>query len=214
MFEKLTELGIDVEAKKTKLEKFMQLFLEYNNNVNLVSKNDAKFLFEKHIYDSLAIGLFLKENKMNINLLDIGTGGGFPSVPIAVCFDNIEVTAVDSTLKKIKFIEFAANELELKNINPVCKRAEELDFKENFDLCVSRAMAEMRIILEYAIPYVKTGGYFVANKSLKADDNLLARIESDLIAARGSFRSKRIVYDTFLALLTDTLKTEEADYGA
>ena len=89
------------------LETFMRLFLEYNQKVNLISRNDSEYLFEKHIYDSLSINLFLQryvsENK--VRMLDIGTGGGFPSIPVAICIDRSDVTAVDSTLKKIKFLE-------------------------------------------------------------------------------------------------------------
>ena len=148
--------------------------LVYSKKVNLVSKNDEKFLFEKHIYDSLAINLFLQEyyNDIPLKVLDIGTGGGFPSIPCAICFNNINVTAVDSTLKKIKFIEFVKRELGLPNIKPLCKRAEELPFYDEFDICVSRAVAELRIILEYSLPYLKKGAFFVAYKSVKADEEI------------------------------------------
>ena len=138
MFEKLNELGLDVENKIDLIEKFMQLFIEYNKKVNLISRRDVEFLFEKHIYDSLAFNLFKKKYLYNshINLLDIGAGGGFPSVPISFFFNDIDVFAVDSTLKKIRFIEYIKNEFELKNLHPICKRAEELDIvytqKKNF----------------------------------------------------------------------------------
>lgn len=152
----------------------MHIFLEYNKNVNLISKNDEEFLFEKHIYDSLSINLFLKKYYPDIPLkmLDIGTGGGFPSLPCAMFFNNINVYAVDSTLKKIKFLEFAQKELEIKNISPLCKRAEELPFSDEFDICTSRAMAELRIILEYTVPYLKEGSFFIAYKSIKADEEI------------------------------------------
>ncbi|MBR1908861.1 16S rRNA (guanine(527)-N(7))-methyltransferase RsmG [bacterium] len=156
------------------LETFMRLFLEYNQKVNLISRNDSEYLFEKHIYDSLSINLFLQryvsENK--VRMLDIGTGGGFPSIPVAICIDRSDVTAVDSTLKKIKFLEYIKEELALKNLHPVCKRAEELAYRGKFDVSVSRAMSELRVILEYAIPYLKEGGFFAAYKSIKADEEI------------------------------------------
>ena len=158
-------------------EHFSKFFLDYNSKVNLISKNDSKFLYEKHIYDSLAFNLFykkyiLKNNKLT--LLDIGTGGGFPAIPIALKYNNIEVIAIDSINKKINFIKLTAKELEIKNIHPICKRAEELDKNmfESFDIVTSRAMASLNIILEYAIPFLKTNGFFISYKSLKADEEI------------------------------------------
>lgn len=170
----LKELGINIDDNINILQKFVSIFREYNQKVNLISKNDEKYIFEKHIYDSLAINLFIQKyykNKM-IKVIDIGTGGGFPSIPTAICLKNTDVTAVDSTLKKIKFIEYIKNELALKNLHTICKRAELLDFKPEFDLAVSRAMAELRVILEYTLPYIKKDSYFVAYKSLKAEQEI------------------------------------------
>ena len=175
MYDCLNLLNINNNEEQKKIFKnYQKLFLEYNQKINLISKNDEKFLFEKHIFDSLAFNLFYsKYNKKNINnILDIGTGGGFPSVPISLLYPNINVTALDSINKKIKSIECLKEELLLKNLFPVCRRAEEFNEKEKFDVAVSRATAELRIILEYAIPFLKTGGYFVAYKSLKAEEEI------------------------------------------
>lgn len=172
MYENLTELNINLpEEKKELFNKYVSLFLDYNEKVNLISKNDAKFLYEKHIFDSLALNLFFKNNT-KLKLLDIGTGGGFPSLPLALAFDNIKITAIDSINKKINFIKLAKDELGLKNITPICARVEDLKEKNSFNIVTSRAMADLREILEYAIPYVKVGGYFVAYKSIKADEEL------------------------------------------
>lgn len=177
MFEKLQKLNMElVESKQELFSKYINLFLEYNSKVNLISKNDEKVLFEKHIFDSFAINLFFKRFSINnnIKLLDIGTGGGFPSLPIALCFENINVYALDSIAKKINFIKYAKEELKIENIHPICSRVEELPIenKNAFDVVTSRAMAELRLILEYALPYVKENGYFVAYKSLKAEDEI------------------------------------------
>ena len=173
MFEKLENLGLDYKNKSAMLEKFMQFFIDYSRKINLISRNDIEFLFEKHIYDSLSFNLF--KEKYNIKsgrLLDIGSGGGFPAVPLAVFFDDIDITAADSTEKKIKFLKEAAETLGLKNLHPVCRRAEELPFKAEFDLGSCRAVSELRVILEYALPYLKTGGFFTAYKSLKAEEEI------------------------------------------
>ncbi len=177
MKEKLQKLNIQIdEQQQNLLEDFISFFLEYNEKVNLISNNDSKVLFEKHIYDSLAFNLFYVkyENSKNIKLLDLGTGGGFPALPLTMLYSNIDVTAVDSINKKINFIKMAADEFKLQNINPMCSRIEDLpvSLKSKFDIVTSRAMAELRVILEYAVPYVKTGGYFVAYKALKAEEEL------------------------------------------
>ena len=119
------------------------------------------------------MNLFLKNNKTK-KILDIGTGGGFPSLPLALFYKDINITAVDSIKKKINFLNLAQNELEIKNIKPICSRVEDLpeNLKNNFDIVTTRAMADLREILEYAIPYVKVGGYFIAYKSIKAEEEI------------------------------------------
>ena len=177
MYKVLEKINLSFNEKQiNRFNKFIEIITGYNSKVNLVSNNDIKYIFEKHIYDSLALNLFLTGyyNGKGIKLLDIGTGGGFPAVPLALAFENIEITAVDSTKKKIDFINIVKNELEINNLMTLCSRVEELDksFKNKFDVVTSRAMAELRIILEYAVPYLKTEGYFVCYKSLKADDEI------------------------------------------
>lgn len=175
MYKSLNLLNINISKEQEEiLNRYQKLFLEYNKNVNLISKNDESCLFQKHIFDSLAFNLFyqkyIKQN--NINLLDIGTGGGFPSVPISLLYKNIDVTAIDSINKKIKFIENLKAILNINNITPICSRIEAIDKNNKYNVVVSRAMAELRVILEYAIPYIKTGGYFIAYKSIKADEEI------------------------------------------
>ena len=175
MFDKLKTLDIEFTSEKEKeLKEFVNYFIQYNQNVNLMSRNDADVIFEKHIYDSLALNLFIKKYSIdeNIKLLDIGTGGGFPSVPLAFLYRAMEINAVDSVNKKINFIKTVKEKFNLKNLNPITSRVEDLPEKSTYDVVVSRAMAQFRIILEYAIPYLKTGGFFIAYKSIKADEEI------------------------------------------
>ena len=175
MYNSLSTLNINLSENKIELfNKFIKEFYAYNEKINLISKNEINILFEKHIYDSLSVNLFLKNENTPERMLDIGTGGGFPSLPIAILYDNLKVTAVDSTQKKINVVSEIAKKLNLKNIQAICERAENLpnNCKNFFDIAVSRAMAELRIILECAIPYVKEGGYFIAYKSIKAEEEL------------------------------------------
>lgn len=178
MFEKLSLIGINLNsAQEQKFVSFIELFKDYNTKVNLVSSNDAGVLFEKHIFDSLAFNLFYEKylsGTSSLKLLDIGTGGGFPSIALSIFYENFNITPIDSVNKKINFIKYAAEELKLYNIAPLCSRVEDLppSYKSGYDAVVSRAMADLRMILEYAIPFVKTGGYFAAYKSLKAEEEI------------------------------------------
>ena len=175
-FALLNKLGVNFSTEQNELFlKYIELFKTYNSHTNLISKNDEKLLFEKHIYDSLAINLFIEKYNSPKRVMDIGTGGGFPSVPMAMFFKNIEVFAVDSTAKKIQFINEAKSGLGLKNLNPIVSRIEDLpkDYKESFDVVTTRALGSLQLILEYAIPYLKVGGYFVAYKSLDSENELI-----------------------------------------
>ncbi|MBQ3641956.1 16S rRNA (guanine(527)-N(7))-methyltransferase RsmG [bacterium] len=176
-FDSLKLLDIDIEEEQEILfGKFIELFAQYNINVNLMSTNDISVLYEKHIYDSLAFNLFAKKyiKATSKRLLDIGTGGGFPSIPLAIIYKDYKITALDSTNKKIKFIEMIKDTLNLDNLFPVCARAEDFadNYKNSFDIVTSRAMAELRIILEYSIPFLKEGGYFIAYKAIKTDEEI------------------------------------------
>lgn len=151
---------------------YKKVFLEENAKLNLVSKNDEKVLFEKHIYDSIAIKLFFEKYKINnVKLLDIGCGGGFPSVPIAIEFPNINVVGIDSIRKKINSINNMKEALALKNLSTICGRVESLS-GERFDIITSRAVADLAKITAYALPLLKKNGYFVAYKSKKALEEL------------------------------------------
>lgn len=164
----LNDLKIILDNNKIQIfEKYCELFLQKNSQLNLISKNDEKFLFEKHIFDSLALNLF---GEIKGTLLDIGTGGGFPSVPLAILYDGLKISAIDSIRKKINAVEFFKTELNLKNLTPICDRVENLNVK--YDFVVSRAVASLDKILEYAIPHVKDGGYFIAYKSKKYEEEI------------------------------------------
>lgn len=157
---------------KTKYEEYMKLFLEENSKVNLISKNDEKYLWEKHVFDSLAIEKFFKkfDTAKIKTVLDIGTGGGFPSVPIALTYPKLKVTALDSIAKKIRAVQTLKDKLNIENLEPVCSRVENLDAK--FDMITSRAVSSLKNICEYALPKLKKGGYFVAYKSRKTPQEI------------------------------------------
>jgi len=166
-------INID-ENKRQKLDLFRKIFEEYNSHTNLMSKNDLPKIWSKHIPDSLCINLFFEKYGTPESIIDIGSGGGFPSVPMAVVYEQINVTAVDSIAKKVKFLNIAKDKLNLDNYFPVCDRIENLykNFKNSFDVVTSRAVADLSKIIEYSCPFLKKNGFIVAYKSKNTDNEL------------------------------------------
>ena len=154
-----------------KFELYKKVFLAENAKHNLISKNDEKLLYEKHIFDSLSIGKFFEKYEItSASILDIGCGGGFPCVPVAVEFSEMKITGIDSIRKKINSVNAIKEQLKLDNLDLICDRVENINGK--FDIVMSRAVADLAKISEYALPLVKKGGYFVAYKSKKALEEL------------------------------------------
>ena len=150
---------------------YIKVSLEQNAKLNLISKNDEKFLWEKHIFDSLCIEKFFEKYGNNFRtLLDFGTGGGFPSVPIALAYPELSVTAVDSIGKKINAVTEIKKALHIDNLTTICTRVENFDGK--FDIVTTRAVASLDKIIHYAIPKLKKDGYFAAYKSIKAAEEI------------------------------------------
>ncbi len=167
---------------------YIKVFLEQNSKLNLISKNDEKFLWEKHIFDSLSLSKFFEKYSIipeNKTLLDFGTGGGFPSVPLAIKYPKLQVTALDSIRKKINAVTEIKNQLGLTNLTPICERVENIHPK--FDFVTSRAVAAMEKLIPYAIPRLKNNGYFITYKSVKVQeelekaDNILKKYQSKVI---------------------------------
>jgi len=156
----------------TDFNKYKELFLEQNSRLNLISKNEEKYLYEKHIYDSLSIKLFFeKYNYLPKTLLDIGTGGGFPSLPIAIEYPEIKVTGVDSIGKKINAISQISQNLGLKNTEFINDRVENIKDKK-FDIVTSRAVAKIDKLIKYAYPLTKDNGYIILYKSKGVNEEL------------------------------------------
>lgn len=148
---------------------FADLLIETNKHTNLTAITDEEGVILKHFVDSAAVVAHLPENS---SVLDVGCGAGFPSVPIAILREDVSVTALDSTGKKINFVLMAKEKLGLDNLNATCARAEEYVevARECFDVCTSRAVARLNVLSELCIPFVKIDGLFVAMKSEKGSD--------------------------------------------
>ncbi|MDD3150002.1 MAG: 16S rRNA (guanine(527)-N(7))-methyltransferase RsmG [Candidatus Gastranaerophilales bacterium] len=170
------DFGINLTSCQLKLfEDFFMILKEYNQQMNLVSNTEEKVVFEKHFIDSLALAKVQKTDKLK--LIDVGTGGGFPAIPLAIAFPEWEIVAVDSVGKKINFINMTAEKLGLSgNLKAINVRSEELarneDFREKFDICTTRAVAQMPVIAEYCLPFLKKDGLFIAYKAKTAEEEL------------------------------------------
>lgn len=150
---------------------YYEYLISYNENVNLTAITDIEQVYEKHFIDSILPEKLIKENA---TLCDIGTGAGFPSVPLAIIRNDLKIFAVDSLQKRITFLENLKNRINLENLQLFHSRAEEfaLKYREFFDYTVSRAVAPLNILLEYTLPLTKVGGYVLAYKSLNYEEEL------------------------------------------
>lgn len=154
---------------------FYELLIERNRVMNLTGITDYDEVNEKHFIDSLAIIKVIDLNRLN-NVIDIGTGAGFPGIPLKIAFPQLEIVLLDSLKKRIDFLNEVISDLNLKNIITLHGRAEDYakipEFREKFDLCVSRAVANLSVLCEYCIPYVKIGGNFISYKSGNIDEEV------------------------------------------
>lgn len=157
---------ISNERVRAAFDRYAEMLTERNEKVNLTAITDPDEIRVKHFTDSLAaIDLI----KTGATVLDIGSGAGFPGIPLKIARDDISVTLLDSVNKKVAFMNDVIADLGLKNIEAVHARIEDFPHKGEFDVAVSRAVAELTTLAEYALPFVKVGGTFVAYKSEKAE---------------------------------------------
>lgn len=169
-------LGITLnETQKEQFLQYYELLIEWNEVMNLTAITEFEEVITKHFVDSLSIVKGLDMEKIN-TCIDVGTGAGFPGIPIKIVFPHIQVTLLDSLNKRLKFLNEVISKLGLKEIQTVHGRAEDgarkAEYREQFDLSVTRAVAKVSVISEYCLPYVKEGGYFTAYKSGKVGEEL------------------------------------------
>lgn len=157
------------EEKSEKFYKLSSILIETNKLFNLTAITDEKGIILKHFADSVTIARLIPEHS---TLIDVGCGAGFPSLPIAIIRNDVKITSLDSTAKKINFINSTAKELELDNIVAITARAE--DFakanREKFDVSTSRAVARLNILDELCLPLTKKDGLFIAMKSSRGEE--------------------------------------------
>ena len=155
--------------------KYYEMLVEWNEVMNLTAITEYDEVMKKHFVDSISLckAYDVTQNK---TVIDVGTGAGFPGLALKIAFPDLQVTLLDSLNKRIKFLDEVIQRLELENIRTVHSRAEELaqkkEYREQFSLCVSRAVANLATLSEYCLPFIKKGGFFVSYKSGEVADEL------------------------------------------
>ena len=168
-----SQININLNNSQLKLfENYYEFLIEYNKKVNLTAITNKNEIFIKHFIDSLTVSKFIKNS---CKLIDIGTGAGFPGVPLKILNSDINLTLLESSKKKCEFLKKLSNILQI-NFDIINNRAEilskNLNYREKFDICVSRAVANLKILAELCIPFVKINGIFIATKGANYESEL------------------------------------------
>ena len=166
----LEEFGLN-EQQISKFERYLELLLEWNEKFNLTAITDKDEIEEKHFIDSIELIKFF--DVKNKTLLDVGSGAGFPGIPLAIVEPTLKITLLESNGKRVSFLREVVNDLDLKNVDIIQGRSEELGTREKYDIVTARAVKELNILLEITFYLVKVGGYFIAYKSSGIDEELL-----------------------------------------
>lgn len=172
--EKLQEINIILsEMQVEQFFKYMNLLLEWNEKINLTAITDENEIILKHFVDSLTICKYL-ENKNS--LIDVGTGAGFPGIPVKIVRPDLKIVLLDSLNKRVKFLNDVIEKLDLKDIVALHGRAEEVarkqEYREQFDIATSRAVANLSVLLEYLVPFVKVGERCICMKGAEIEEEL------------------------------------------
>ena len=170
----VVDLGIELnEEQRDQFSKYKDMLKEWNEKINLTAITDDIEIDVKHFLDSLTPLKYFVGNK---KVIDVGTGGGFPGLPLKILNNEHEVTLLDSLNKRIVFLKEVIESLQLSNIMAVHGRAEELgrmmEYREKYDICVSRAVASLNTLSEYCMPFVKVGGHFISMKGSNVEEEL------------------------------------------
>lgn len=173
----LQKIGMKLDDIKIRqFDEYYRMLVEWNKVMNLTGITEYEDVWEKHYIDSLSIVKIQNMDHFE-KLIDVGTGAGFPGIPLKIAFPHLKVTLLDSLNKRIHFLNAVIDRLELKDIYTIHGRAEDYakqeTYREQYDVCVSRAVANLATLSEYCLPYVKIGGMFIPYKSGGIDDEIV-----------------------------------------
>lgn len=174
LIEKAKKVNIEIDNKKEEqFYNYMKLLLEWNEKINLTAIIEQNDIILKHFIDSITINKYIEQSN---SIIDIGTGAGFPGIPLKIMNQNKKITLVDSLNKRINFLNEVCKEISLENIQCIHARAEELasdlEYRENYETVVSRAVARLNVLIEYMLPFVKKGGLCICMKGPNIDGEL------------------------------------------
>ena len=172
--ELLKDINITLSDKQLEqFEIYFKFLVEYNNYVNLTAITEEEDVYIKHFYDSILVGQVFDLSNVE-TICDVGSGAGFPSIPLKIVYPNLKVTIVDGLDKRITFLKQLVEKLGIENVTLVHGRAEEYvkDHRESFDVVTARAVARANILNELCIPLVKVGGHFISMKGKNADEEI------------------------------------------
>ena len=174
MAEESEKIGIKLpDEQLNEFYEYMQLLLEWNEKMNLTAITDESEIISKHFVDSLTILKYIKDN---YKVIDVGTGAGFPGIPLAIFKNNTKFTLLDSLNKRVNFLNEVKEKIELDNVENLHGRAEDFGqnkaYREQYDVAASRAVAPMHVLLEYLLPFVKVGGMCICMKGPNVSEEI------------------------------------------
>lgn len=189
----LGERGITLSPQQLEqFDRYHALLVEWNEKMNLTGITERDAVYEKHFFDSISLSFFINIDEVR-NLADIGSGAGFPSIPLKICFPHLKVIIVDSLNKRIQFLKTLVDDLGLKDVECIHGRAEDIarlpQHRDSYDLVTARAVARLNVLNEFCLPFVQTNGHFAAMKGAQSSDEI-AEAANSLKLLKGSLEAE------------------------